>query len=135
MSVSERLAKVRTAAGISMRKAALDMDFPYTTYVGYENGRSEPNSAALVRIAAYFGVTVDYLVGASEVACSSGSDSFVLLIPDCCKECPHMDLKLNQSDAIADCSAYERSIAVFCSHQAVCKVMELRKKKEVPGDA
>lgn len=126
MSVSERLAKVRTAAGISMRKAALDMGFPYTTYVGYENGRSEPNSAALVRIAAYFGVTVDYLVGASEVACSP--DSFALLIPDCCKECPHMDLKLNKSDIIADCSVYERSIAVFCSHQAVCVKMRTEQK-------
>ena len=130
MSVSERLAKVRTAAGISMRKAALDMDFPYTTYVGYENGRSEPNSAELVRIAAYFGVTVDYLVGASDTAYSP--DSFTLLIPDCCKECPHMDLKLNQSDIIADCRVYERSIAVFCSHEQVCgkRQAELEKRKE-----
>lgn len=36
---------------------------PYTTYVNYEKGLREPNSEVLIKIAKYYHVTVDYLVG------------------------------------------------------------------------
>lgn len=61
--VAEQLKKAREHKGVSMRQAAIDMGFPYTTYVNYEKGVSEPNSEALVKIAVYYGVSADYILG------------------------------------------------------------------------
>lgn len=48
---------------MSARKFAETIDMKYTTYYGYENGVSEPNSAVLVKLCGYFGCTADYLLG------------------------------------------------------------------------
>ena len=64
--ISQMIRKTREKKGISMRQAALDMGFPYTTYVNYEKGISEPNSEALVKIAVYYGVSADYLLGVEQ---------------------------------------------------------------------
>lgn len=63
--ISERIKEARINKGVSMRQAAADMGFPYTTYVNYEKGVSEPNSENLVKIAVYYNVTADFLVGVS----------------------------------------------------------------------
>ena len=60
--ITRLLPKFRMEKGISMRKAAMDMGLPYTTYVSYEKGEREPNIAGLIKLADYFGCTVDYLV-------------------------------------------------------------------------
>ena len=60
--ISNYLQKIRKEKGISMRKAAMDMGLPYMTYVNWEKGVSEPNIAGLIKLADYFGCTVDYLV-------------------------------------------------------------------------
>ena len=65
--ISEKIRKAREVQGISMRQAAIDMDFPYMTYVNYEKGVSEPNSKSLAKIAAYFKVSADYLIGTDEM--------------------------------------------------------------------
>ena len=64
--ISERIKEARARKGVSMRQAAIDMNFPYTTYVNYEKGFSEPNSENLVKIAVYYNVSADYLLGRSE---------------------------------------------------------------------
>ena len=64
--ISQRITQARMKKGISMRQAAIDMGFPYTTYVNYEKGVSEPNSEALARIAVYYDISADYLVGVDE---------------------------------------------------------------------
>lgn len=50
-----------------MMQAAKELSLPYTTYVNYEKGVREPSSEILIKIANYFGVSVDYLIGRSEV--------------------------------------------------------------------
>ena len=60
-----RLKKLREARGISQAQAAEDLQLPYTTYVNYEKDIREPKSESLIRLAAYFGVTIDYLLGYS----------------------------------------------------------------------
>lgn len=65
--ISERIQEARKEKGVSMRQAAIDMGFPYTTYVNYEKGVSEPNSEALAKIAVYYQVSADYLVGTDEI--------------------------------------------------------------------
>ena len=64
--ISDRIREARQRKGVSMRQAAIEMGFPYTTYVNYEKGVSEPNSEALVKIAVYYKVSTDYLVGVNK---------------------------------------------------------------------
>lgn len=59
----DRIKKLRESTGMSARKFAETIDMKYTTYYGYENGVSEPNSAVLVKLCGYFGCTADYLLG------------------------------------------------------------------------
>ena len=58
-----RIHEIRLATGLSMRETARRLDIPYTTYVNYEKHQREPNSESLIKIAKFFGVTVDYLIG------------------------------------------------------------------------
>ena len=55
---------------ISMKKTQKEVaDFlgvDRTTYVKYENGNTEPNLDNIKRLAEYFNVTTDYLLGKSE---------------------------------------------------------------------
>ena len=64
--IKDRIKAARLKRNVSMRQAALDMGFPYTTYVNYEKGVSEPNSEALVKIAVYYNISADYLIGMDE---------------------------------------------------------------------
>lgn len=59
----DRIKKLRESTGMSARKFAEAIDMKYTTYYGYENGVSEPNSAVIVKLCSYFGCTADYLLG------------------------------------------------------------------------
>ena len=61
--VKNRLKSLREAKQISMRQAARDLQMPYTTYVNYEKGTNEPNNEALVKLAVYYNVSADYLLG------------------------------------------------------------------------
>lgn len=57
-----RLKELRSGVGLNMREAAAALELPYTTYVNYEKGLREPGAEMLIRIARYYGVTVDYLI-------------------------------------------------------------------------
>lgn len=58
--------QLRKAAGLTMREAAEKMKLPYTTYSGYETGAREPNSEMLIKIADFFNVSIDYIIGRSD---------------------------------------------------------------------
>ena len=61
-----RIKELRTAKSMSMAQVSKELNIPYTTYVNYEKGEREPNSEMLIRIANYFNVTVDYLIGRTD---------------------------------------------------------------------
>lgn len=61
-----KIYELRKLKNISMMQAAKELSLPYTTYVNYEKGVREPSSEILIKIANYFGVSVDYLIGRSE---------------------------------------------------------------------
>lgn len=61
-----RMKDLREETHKTKAQVAREMNMPYTTYVNYEKGTREPNSEALIMIATYFGVSVDYLIGRSE---------------------------------------------------------------------
>lgn len=62
-----RITELREEMQKSKAQVARELEMPYTTYVNYEKGCREPNSEVLIQIATYFGVTVDYLIGRSNI--------------------------------------------------------------------
>lgn len=61
-----RLKELRKERGISQVKLAMDLCTNQNTISRYENGEREPGIKELIRIADYFNVSIDYLVGRSE---------------------------------------------------------------------
>ncbi len=59
----ERLKNLRTDAKMTQQDVARLLGVERSTYVKYERGQSDPPTATLVRLADYFSVTVDYLIG------------------------------------------------------------------------
>ena len=58
----DRLKKLRIARGISQSQLAEELGMPQKTYCNYERNEREPSSTTLIKIASYFGVTLDYLL-------------------------------------------------------------------------
>ena len=63
-----RLKELRKAKGISQQKLATDLHTNQNTISRYENGEREPGIIELIKIADYFHVSIDYLVGRSDDA-------------------------------------------------------------------
>lgn len=58
-----RLKEIRKAKGISQLKLAMDLNTNQNTISRYETGEREPGINELIKIADYFNVSVDYLLG------------------------------------------------------------------------
>ena len=59
----ERLLELRKEKGVSQAKLAKDLGVSYSVVCYWETNRSEPTAPNLVKIADYFGVSVDFLLG------------------------------------------------------------------------
>mgnify|MGYP000615240400 CR=1 FL=1 len=64
--LSERLLLLREEKHVSQAVAANASGINLRTYHRYENGEREASVSTLIRMADYFGVTIDYLVGRSD---------------------------------------------------------------------
>lgn len=62
-----RIEKLRKQKGVSGKQAAEEIGMNYRTYYNYEKGLREPNSEALIQIAQYYGVSLDYLLGRTDI--------------------------------------------------------------------
>lgn len=58
-----RLKALRKEKGISQLKLALDLNMNQNSISRYENMEREADYETLIRLADYFGVSVDYLLG------------------------------------------------------------------------
>ena len=58
-----RLRELRKSRGISQLKLAIDLNMNQNTISRYETGDREPGISDLIKIADYFEVSIDYLVG------------------------------------------------------------------------
>ena len=61
-----RLREIRKSRGISQLRLAMDLNMNQNTISRYETGEREPGISDLIKIADYFGVSIDYLVGRGE---------------------------------------------------------------------
>ncbi len=63
---SENLKATRKQKNIKQKDIVLNIGLPLRTYQSYEYGEAEPNIDGLIKIADYFDVSLDYLVGRSD---------------------------------------------------------------------
>ena len=66
MEMKERLAHFREEKGFNKKEVADGANIPYTTYIKYEYGEREIGISALQKLADFYGVTTDYLLGRPE---------------------------------------------------------------------
>lgn len=57
-----RLKEIRNSKGISQVRLAMELHTTQNTISRYETGEREPGIVELIKIADYFGVSVDYLL-------------------------------------------------------------------------
>ena len=62
----DRLKAAREKKGLSVKQAAAALRLPYTTYNNYEKNQREPTGGMLCKIAEFYGVSTDYLLGRAE---------------------------------------------------------------------
>lgn len=63
IKLGERLRKLREHKGMTMKAIAQELGISYTTYIHYEKNENEPNNETLVKIAVFYDVSADYLLG------------------------------------------------------------------------
>ena len=63
MTICERLRQLREQKGLNKKQLAVELGMPYTTYNNYETGQNDTGSHVLIKLAKYYGVSVDYLLG------------------------------------------------------------------------
>lgn len=60
---AERLLDLRKERGLSQAKLATEIGVSYSVVCYWETDRSEPTAPNLIKLADFFDVTVDYLLG------------------------------------------------------------------------
>lgn len=63
----ERIVRLRLERGLSTKDCAAGCNMTLRAYQYYEAGKREPLLRALISIADFFNVSLDYLVGRSDV--------------------------------------------------------------------
>ena len=66
IKLPERLLNLRLERNLSQKSLVNEMGLALNTYVRYERGEREPAASVLVRIADFYNVTTDYLLGRSD---------------------------------------------------------------------
>lgn len=66
MNLRERMKELRKERNLRQEDIAVELDIAITTYCRYELGMRDPTLAVLCRMADYYGVTTDYLLGRSD---------------------------------------------------------------------
>jgi transcriptional regulator with XRE-family HTH domain len=66
MNFSDSLKRLRTAAGLSQRALAKQVNLHYSTIGMYETGKREPDLDTIKKFASYFGVSLDELLAAGD---------------------------------------------------------------------
>lgn len=66
-ALSQRLLELRTERALSQAQIAKEVGVVVRAYQRYEYGQREPQLEVLIRMADFYGVSLDYLVGRSDV--------------------------------------------------------------------
>ena len=63
MKFNERLKAIRMESGLTQKEVYEQLGLSQNGYASYEQGRTEPNIATLVKLCHIFDVSADYLLG------------------------------------------------------------------------
>ena len=66
MKLAERLRELRKERNLRQEQTAVALDISMSSYCLYEQGKREPTASVLCRMADYYDVTTDYLLGRSD---------------------------------------------------------------------
>ena len=66
VKLPERMKMLRLREGLRQEDAAKELDISMSAYCRYEYGKREPTASVLWRMADFYDVTIDYLVGRSD---------------------------------------------------------------------
>ena len=92
--LGKRLEELRIKKGLKKREVAKVLNVHESTYGKYELNKNEPEVATLQKLAKYFDVSVDYLLGISPTPNPLPSDTAALL-----EQIEELKSKLSQSQA------------------------------------
>ncbi|WFD09774.1 helix-turn-helix domain-containing protein [Tepidibacter hydrothermalis] len=67
MAFAERMKQLRKEKGLTQEELAVIISKNRSTIAGYETERKEPDHDTLKKIADYFEVSIDYLLGQSDI--------------------------------------------------------------------
>lgn len=67
MEFCERIRQLRKEKGLTQKKIAVELNIGYRAYQCYELKQRYPDFQGLIAIADFFDVSLDYLVGRSDV--------------------------------------------------------------------
>lgn len=63
MKLAERMKNLRLEKNLRQEDAAKELGMSMSTYCRYEYGKREPTASALWRMADFYNVSIDYVVG------------------------------------------------------------------------
>lgn len=76
MEFKDRLRQLRHEKKMTQSKLAEKLDYGYTAIANYESGKNQPSISVLIHIAKIFDVSLDYLLGVSEIRYPYPSNAF-----------------------------------------------------------
>ena len=65
--MQQRLYELRRAKNITQQRLAIDLGVDQASIISYECGKYLPTIEVLLKLADYFGVSTDYLLGLSDI--------------------------------------------------------------------
>lgn len=63
----ERLKELRNQAGLTQKEIANKFNTSQQSYAKWENGKTNPSQKSLEKLAEFFNVSIDYLIGKSNI--------------------------------------------------------------------
>jgi len=66
VTFADRLKELRKAKGVTQIAMAEYLGMRERSYQNYEHGKREPNYEATIKLADYFNVSIDYLLGRTD---------------------------------------------------------------------
>lgn len=67
MTISKRIKELRTLHNLSMSALARAINVDHKSVSNWESGNCEPKATYIIKLASYFGVTADYLLGMTDI--------------------------------------------------------------------